>query len=331
MGFWQRLSRLEDRVEPVRVGLIGNYTKERELLERAYKQNQEIKVIFSLGFEEMGRVIKADVEVVEIFAGAENQADIAMRYLEQGVNVSLGMPVSVELSSIEEVKRLAEIQGKLVRVRNHCLYYEPYQRAREILAKEKIGYPTMLKLVVKRNSAGMENFDMGRWILEKESDYLSLAEYFYGRIEKVFMMTGSGGDVPGSILLGLKFKTRHRFGYLLADFSPGLQIRNFSEPVFRQVWASGTAGVLMINRGEGQLWRTPVLLLRAKNYAHSYEDLKDSWEEIYSAMVNDVINVLRRGREMVSGISLAERGVRIALSAVKSFKDGKEVLIDTEE
>ena len=209
-----------------------------------------------------------------------------------------------------------------------CNPYQPFQKARGLLDQEKIGYATMLRLVVKRNQAPDKNFDRGKWILENESGYLALAEFFYGPMEKIFVTTGASGDkTVGSFLIGFKFKTPHRMGYLLSDFAPGLQIRTFTEPVFRQVWATGTAGVIMVNRGEGQLWRAPVLWLRAKNYSHTYEDLKDGWEEIYPAMVNDAVGALRENRPLISGLASAQRGIRIAGAAKKAMELGQEIVI----
>lgn len=329
MGFWDRLMRLEDRIEPVRVGIVGDDSMERKFMESAYLQSPKARIVFSGSFEECKKALKkGDLELIEIFAPMEKRAELALECLDSGVNVSTGMPPAIGLNEMELLKQKAEMRGKLVRVRNALLYYEAYQKARELLEQEKIGYATMLKLVIKRKEGPGENFDIVRWILEKESDYISLAEYFYGPVEKIFSLNSLGGDgTAGSILLGFKFKTRHRFGYLLLDFAPELQIRTFTEPVFRQVWLTGTAGVIMVNRGEGQLWRVPVLLLRAKDYSHSWEYLKDQWEDIYPAMVNDVFFALRQERALVSGLALAERGMRVALAGGKSITQREEIAV----
>jgi len=329
MGFWQRLTKLEDRVDPVKVALIGDDSRERKLLEAAYQQNPKAKMVFSGSFGDCAKMLKSnEAELVEIFADAEKRAELAIECLEAGANVSIGMPPGMNSAEMEKLRQKAEMRGRLVRVRNHLLYYQPYQKARELLNQEKIGYATLLRLAVKRNQCPDKNFDRGRWILENESDYLALAESFYGPMEKIFSLNGSNGEKSiGSILLGFKFKTKHRFGYLLADFAPDLQIRTFTEPVFRQIWLTGTGGVIMANRGEGQLWRAPVLLVRAKDYSHTYEYLKDQWEDIYPAMVNDVFSAVRQGKSLISGLELAERGIRVALAAGKSIEQSQEISI----
>ncbi len=329
MGFWQRLIKLEDRVDPVRVALVGDDSNERKLLEAAYLQNSKTKVVFSGGTDGLEKMLRQGAaELVEIFAEVEKRVALAEQCLEAGVNVSVGMPPALTAEKIDSLKQKAELRGKLVRVRNQLLYYHPYQKARELLEQEKIGYATMLKLVVKRNRLPHKDFDRANWMLEHESDYLALAQYFFGPVEKIFVINGSdGNNTVGSMLLGFKFKTPHRFGYLLADFAPELQIRTFTEPVFRQVWMTGTAGVIMANRGEGQLWRLPPLLLRAKNYSHTFEDLKDNWEDVYPAMVNDMVGCLREHKPLVSGLELAAKGIAAALAAAAALEAGQEVLI----
>jgi len=328
MGFWRRLVRLEDRMEPVRVAMVGDRTDERKRLESAYLENPRIRVIFSgsaEGLEKLARTGSA--ELIEIFAPPESRARLAEICLEARVNVSTGMPPAMEVEQVAALKSKAEPRSLVFRVRNECLYYEPYQKAREIIAEGKLGWHTMLRLVVKRQQVPAPGYDRGQWFLENESGYLALAEYLFGGVAKVFMLGGRSRTNPGSILVGFQFRDPHRFGYLLVDFAPELQIRSFNEPVFRQVWATGTAGVLMVNRGEGQLWRAPVLWLRAKDYSRTWEMLKDDWNAVYGSMVEESLAALRQGRPVISGLDLALSGVRYALNAGRSFAQGKEIAV----
>jgi predicted dehydrogenase len=328
MGFLQRLITLEDRIDPVRVALVGDGSEERKRMESAYLANPKTKLVLSGEPDDLEKFARTgNAELIEIFALPEKRAKIAGICLDAGVSVSVGMPPARDLEQIAALKNKAALRSKIFRVRNECLYYEPYQKAREIIGEEKIGWHTMLRLVVKRRQIPQTGFDRGKWILEKESDYMALAEYLSGPMEKVFIIAGQSKTNPGSILLGFKFKQAHRLGYMLVDFVPELQIRTFNEPVFRQVWATGTAGVLMINRGEGQLWRAPVLWLRAKDYSRTWEMLKDDWNSVYPAMVEETYNALRKNRPVVSGIELAESGVRSALAAGKSLEEGKEIAV----
>jgi predicted dehydrogenase len=325
MGFWQRLIKLEDKADPVRVALIGEASEERRRLEAAYLANPKTQIIFSGVAEDLKKVARtSNVELVEVFAPVGQRADLCGICLDAGVNVSVAMPPAQEPEKVEVLKSQAEQRSKFVRVRNYCLYYEPFQKAGELIAEEKIGWGTMIKLVVKHKQVPGKDFDRGQWLLENESGYLSLAEFLYGPVEKVFMLAGKSATNPGSILIGLKFKTAHRLGYVLIDFVPDLQIRSFGEPVFRQVWATGTAGVVMVNRGEGQLWRAPVLWLRAKDYSRSWEMLKDDWNLVYPTLAEETYSALRKNQPVVSGLELAKTGIRLSLSAGRSLSEVKE-------
>jgi len=328
MGFLRRLTSLEDKREPLAVALVGGSAEERRRLESAYLSNPKSRVIFSGGAENLGQLARSGkAELIEIFAPLEQRAALASLCLEAGVNVSTDMPPAAEPGQISVLQSRAGQRGLVFRVRNECLYYEPYRKAAEIIADEKIGYHTMLRMVVKRKQSPVPEQERGQWLLANESGYLALAEYLSGRVEKVFMLGGQTRSRPGSMLVGLKFQKPHRFGYLLVDFAPELKIRTFNEPVFRQVWATGTAGVVMVNRGEGQLWRAPVLWLRAKDYSRSWELLQDDWNSVYGAMVEESFAVLRQGRPLISGLGLAGSGLRYALHAGMSLTQGRELLV----
>ena len=312
----------------MRVALIGENSEERKRLEASYLADPKTQIIFSGAAEDLKKVVRtSNVELVEVFAPVEQRADLCGICLDAGVNVSVAMPPATDPEKIEVLKRQAEQRSKFVRVRNYCLYYEPYQKAGELIAEEKIGWATMLRLVVKHKQIPGKDFNRGQWLLENESGYLSLAEYLYGPVEKIFMLAGKSQSNPGSILVGLKFKTPHRMGYMLIDFVPELQIRSFGEPVFRQIWATGTAGVIMVNRGEGQLWRAPVLWLRAKDYSRTWEMLKDDWNLVYPTLVEETFSAVRKNQPVVSGLELAKTGLSLAIAAGKSLGEAKEMAV----
>jgi predicted dehydrogenase len=328
MGFWQRLVNLEEKIDPVRVALIGDDCAERKRLEVAYSADPRTKINFSGPTDDLKKAARtSNVELVELFAPVGQRAELCGMCLDAGVNVSAAMPPAENAEAIDQLKEKAEQRSKFVRVRNECLYYEPYQKARELIADEKVGWGMMLKLIAKHRNAPARGFDRGTWLLENESGYLALAEYLYGPVEKIFMLGGESAVNPGSTLVGLKFKTPHRLGYMLIDFAPELQVRTFNEPVFRQVWATGTAGVLMVNRGEGQLWRAPVLWLRAKDYSRTWEMLKDDWNLVYPAMAEETYQAVRNNRPVISGLASARTGIVLSQAAGRSLKETQEISV----
>jgi len=328
MGFLQRLLRLEDDLDPVRVAIAGADGEARKKLEAAYGASAKAEIVYSGGADNLEREVRVgNVELVEIFAPTGKRAELARVCLEAGANVSLAMPPAQDSAQIDSLKTLAAQRGKFVRVRNECLYYEPYQKARELIQQEKIGWPVMLRLVIKRKRAPENGFDRAAWLCENESASFALAEYLYGPLGSVFTLGGKSATNPGSILTGLKFKTQHSLGFMLLDFVPDMQMHTLGEPVFRQAWATGTNGVLMINRGEAQLRREPVLLLRVKDYSRTWEMLKDDWNLVYPVMAEEAFTAIRKNLPVVSGLDLAERAVRATLKAGEALKEGKELAV----
>ncbi len=328
MGFFSRLFKLELGIKPVVVAVVGRGSIQQKLLEQAYKNYPLTHLELCCGEEEIEKVLENPaVELVEIFAPLERRFELAKKCLSYKKHISVDMPPAQASEQIRQIQLLAEKNQREVRVRNLLLYYQPYQKARQLLEQEKIGWVLMLRLTIKRAIKIRQDFDPAKWLLDKESGSFALVQYLLGDVEKISAIGSTNDEGAGTILLTMKFKTTHQFGYLLIDFSPQLHIRSTEEKIFRQLWITGTAGVIMVNRAEGQLWRLPALILRAKNYCRTWENLKDNWQDVYFSLAQEAVLVLRKNKKFLSTLKLAEKALILTSYAQKSLKENKEVII----
>ena len=321
MSFKDRLlGRVEARPR-LRWGLIGG-GQEAERLKRAY-QAEGAELLAEAAAERADEVIRApEVQAVEIVAEPEAQTAIARRCLQAGLHASIGAPISLTLGDADDLIRAAVAHQVCLRVRNHLLYYEPVFKAKHLLDDRAIGRLMTLKLMVKygqgSDTAGAEN--RAEWILRLETGSLALASYFFGETAKVHARLEPG---PSSVVMW-KYRENYQFGYLQLDFCPRLHVRTFTEPIARWIEITGTAGMLFIPRGEGQLLRGPALMVRGRDTTTAYEMVQDDFRQVWPNLAREMIRAVFQRRPVRSDGALSRQALALALAAAESAEAGDE-------
>jgi predicted dehydrogenase len=215
-------------------------------------------------------------------------------------------------------------------VRQHILYYDPVIKAKNLIEKNVAGRLVNLKLLLKVTGIKNASLDRGNWLIENETSCLALAEYFFGPVQKVYarLEPHETNGIPCSNVVVWKYCERHQYGYLQVDFTPGLHVRTFTDPIFRAVEITGNDGKIFINRAEGQLLRQPVLLVRTRDRTIVHELVKDDWREVYPAMAKDMINSVISGKLPGSTAESSRNALQLALAAKASSENGQEFLLD---
>jgi predicted dehydrogenase len=329
MGFWKRLIKGEEDKPRVGVGFIGS-GDDAGMLRKAYEDHVQAEIVAEKDIEEAEEVIRArGVQAVEIFAGPGEAADLAMACLKAGIHTSVPAPLALSIEKTDELIAAASRYDVILRVRQPALYYEPFIKAREIIDKQDIGWINNLKLMLKVTEMKDPSFDRGQWLIENETSFLALAEYLVGPVEKVYAWLDAKGTngVPCTNMVMWKYKEKHQYGYMQIDFTPGLHVRTFTQPVFRSVEVTGNNAKIFINRAEGQLLRQPVLFVRSKDKTTSYELIKDDWREIYPAMARDMIRSVLTGKSPRSSATSSRRALKLALAAKESSEKGEEIYL----
>jgi len=284
-------------------------------------------VVKSAGLDRLDEVIRTPgLEAIEVVAPVEDRAAAAAACLKAGLFTSVEAPP--DLNQLGELKDLAKSYGVGLRIRLLPLYYPPYREMRRLVGEDAVGSPLSLKLVTRRGKGTElpEPLDRAAWIAQHELGFLSLAQWLLGPIDKVHARIGdvSTNSTPASSVIAWKYRTQHQYGYLQLDFCPGLHVRTFHEPVHRTVELTGIGGVILANRGEGQMYRTPALIVRGKSTTTAFEMIPDDWSEVHANLARETVAALRKGKRVAGHANVAMDALRLVEAARTSAEQGDE-------
>lgn len=329
MGFWQRLLTGKEEKPIVRVGFIGE-GRDCDEMRMAYEDHQLAETVAAEPIDNADEVIRTPgIQVVEVFGKPGKTREITLACLKAGIHTSTCPPLADSPDKAEELVKTASWAGVSLRVRNPLLYYEPILKARELVETGAAGRLQNLKLMLKVTDMADPQKDRREWLIENASEYLALAEYMVGPVQKVYAWLESKdtNGLPCSNILTWKYCEKHQYGYLQVDFTPGLHVRTFTQPVYRSIEITGNKAKIFINRAEGQLLRQPALSMRTSDKIIAYEMLKDDWRDVYPAMANDMISAALGKKAVRSTAECSISAMNLALAAVQSAKNGEEVKI----
>ncbi len=332
MSILERIKGIEAEPQTVNVGIIGQGQEAKRLCE-AYANEKRTSVIAEAPAQSADEVIRTPgLSAVEIIAPLENRAGIAKACIEAGLFTSVAAPISTSLAQSSRLVEMAREYGTGLRVRAHSLYYDPYIQARKLLDERAIGRLITLKLLVRRGRGTTvpEPFDPFEWIVQEELGYLALAQYLGGSMTSVHARLEAMTDSavrPSSVLMW-RYKPAHQMGYLQLDICPDLHVRSFTDPVHRHIEITGTDGIIFITRGEGQLMRMPVLMVRAGSTTTVHEMVKDEWSEIYPALASETVECTVSGKSPRGKPELCISALRLALAGKLSRDRQTEVSVD---
>lgn len=329
MGFWERLTRGTEEKPGVRIGFIGD-GPDADLLRKGYERHPQAEIISAEPIARSDEVIRSPgIHAIEVFASPGDSARVALACLKAGIHTSVPAPLAMSLEKADELIETARNYELTLRVRQQILYYDPVIKAKDLIKKRAIGRPITLKLMLKVTGMDKPDFDRAEWLIENQTSYLALAEDFLGPVEKIHarLEANQTNGIPCSNVVAWKYCEKHQYGYLQVDFTPGLHVRTFTDPIYRAVEITGTDGVMFINRAEGQLLRQPVLVVRAKDKTIVHEMLKDDWREVFSTMARDMVRAVIENKQPRSNANSSRNALLLALAAKDSIENGREVLL----
>ena len=328
MGFWERLISGAEEKPKLRLVFLGEGGDKDRLL-NAYREHPQAEIAAEVPRERADEAIRTGgIQAAEIFAPPEQAADLARACFQAGIHASVPAPLAMTMEKADELIAAARRHQVTLRVRQPSLYYDPFIKAKEIIASGQAGWITNLKLMLKITSVDDPELDRADWLIANETSYLGLAEYLVGPVEKVYarLEAKSTNGIPCTNLVMWKYREKHQYGYLQIDFAPGLHVRTATVPIHRSAEITGNAAKIFINRGEGQLLRQPALMVRTRDRTTAYELIKDDWRDVYPAMAQDMISAVLLGKGPRSNAELARRALRLALAAKKSSVKREEIL-----
>ena len=288
------------------------------------------------------------VDLVEILLPHHLHVEAALAAFAAGKAVSLQKPMATTLAGADRLIAAADAAGVPFRVFENFIFYPPVMRARQLVDDGAIGEPLTMRIKSNPGSrefawdvpAGAQAWRQDReqagggpLVFDDGHHKFALAWHFMGPAEEVHAWIGSTTgegcyvfDAPA--MISMRFPGG-RFGNLEIVYSPKLQVDTEHYAQDDRVEITGTEGVILINRGHGQLGDVvPVQLYRDGSWT-DYRDLAVGWEQSFVRATRHAIKALRAGRRPRLSGRDARRILRMALAAEESARIGRSVTIPT--
>jgi len=152
-----------------------------------------------------------DVDAVEVLLPARLHADGVVELLGHGWHVNVQKPMCNDLASAERMLAAAKASGRVLRVMENYLFYEPLRKLKEIVASGEIGEVCGYHMKMVANGLGgwdvswssfewqMEQMKVGRGPLFFDDGWhkLSTAIWLFGPVREVRAWIGNLSFGPG--------------------------------------------------------------------------------------------------------------------------------------
>ena len=233
------------------------------------------------------------------------------------------------------------------RVFENFIFYPPVVKAKALVDGGAIGTPLTIRIKSNPGSracawnvpaaaqawrqdrsqagGGPLVFDDGHHKFALAWHFMGQAEEVHAWIDRTSVADGYVLDVPA--MISFRFPGG-RYGNLEVVYSPELVITTEHYAQDDRVEITGTEGVILINRGHGQLGNVvPVQLYRDGTWT-DYRDLETGWERSFVHATRHAIGALRRGVQPRLSGREAREVLRFALAAEESAAAGRAVRLD---
>ena len=286
------------------------------------------------------------VDLVEILLPHHLHAEAALAAFAAGKAVSLQKPMTTTLADANRLVAAAERAGVPFRVFENFIFYPPVMRAKELVDAGAIGTPLTIRIKSNPGSrqfawdvpAGAQAWRQNRsqsgggpLVFDDGHHKFALARHFMGPAQEVHAWIGStvgeGGylfDAPA--MVSFRF-SGGRVGNLEVVYSPGLQVDTEHYAQDDRVEITGTKGVLLINRGHGQLGDVVPLQHYRDGRWTDHRDLETGWERSFVHATRHAVDALRAGSQPLLSGPEAREVLRFALAAEASARRGRSVTV----
>ena len=287
------------------------------------------------------------IDLVEILLPHHLHVEAALAAFAAGKAVSLQKPMATTLEGADRLIAGAQRAGVPFRVFENFIFYPPVAKAKALVEAGAIGTPLTIRIKSNAGSracawevppgaqawrADRAQAGGGPLVFDDGHHKFALAWHFMGQAEEVHAWIDSTTAADGYVfdapaMISFRFPGG-RYGNLEVVYSPDLEIATEHYAQDDRVEITGTEGVLLINRGHGQLGNVvPVQLYRDGTWS-DYRDLETGWERSFVHATRHAVEALRRGAQPQLSGHAAREVLRFALAAEESAAAGRAVRLD---
>jgi predicted dehydrogenase len=281
------------------------------------------------------------VDAVESLLPAALHADGVVELLDNGWHVNAQKPMCNDLPSALKMRKAAEANGRVLRVRDNYLFYQPLRELKAVVDSGEIGEVAGYHLKMVGTGAGgwdvpwsafewqMEQMKAGRGIMVFDDGWhkLTTALWMFGPVREVRAWIGStsfgaGIDIDAPSVITWQHENGIR-GVWDITLAPDLYLRSDYYTNDERWEVTGRKGYARVNRCTGRGIQQPSLEVYADGVMRGHHALDDDWASSFRDSGKHWLRWLRSGDgPLLWGADEAIDVLRFALAAYESSAAG---------
>ncbi len=345
---------------PVRAAFVG-LGRIYDLNVRAYTDNPDVEVVALVYPSEERRAQRRgdwpeaavfstisemaasglDVDAVEALLPIPLHADGVVELLDAGWHVNLQKPFCNDLAEAERMLTASRTSGRLLRVMENYIFYEPLRRLKEVVTSGEIGEVRGYHLKMVGSGRGgwdvpfsswrwqLQQLRRGRGILLFDDGWhkLSTALWLFGPIKEVRAWIGGtevapGIDIDAPTTVAWEHDNGVR-GVWDITMAPDLYLRSDYYTNDERWEVTGSAGFARVNRCTGRGIQEPSLEVYRDGVSHASHALDDDWASSFRDSGRHWLRWLHTGvGPLLWDGEAAFDVLRFALAAYRSSETG---------
>jgi predicted dehydrogenase len=236
-----------------------------------------------------------EVDAVEVLLPTPLHDEAVVELLGYGWHVNLQKPMCNDLAGADRMLKAAEASGKVLRVMENYLFYQPLHRLKAVAESGDLGQISTYHMKMVGTGLGgwevpwssfeyqMEQMRLGRGIMVFDDGWhkLSTALWLFGPIREVRAWIGHTviGDpiyLDAPTMISWEHENGVRGGWDIT-VAPDMYLRSDYYTNDERWEVTGSKGFARVNRCTGRGIQQPVLEVYADGEMRSYHALDDDW------------------------------------------------------
>ena len=283
------------------------------------------------------------VDAVEVLSPYDTHEAVVIDAAAAGKHIACQKPTTTSLDSADRMAAAAERAGIVYKTTEVYVTYPPIVLAKRLIDEGVVGDPVGIRmkymgspiggwpvspatyeqqLRIAAKGFGLETFDHGHheW---------ATGWYLLGDVERVCAWVDSVDgmlDLPSTLMW--KCRDGKRYGVCDYMYAEDLPIPTKYYPNDEWFELTGTRGMILINRGTGELFdRPPVSVFTDKGWEH-HTDVPADWSEGFIGATRNFIAAIQGSEPPRLNPAEAREVLRFALAIRASAHQRREVYLD---
>jgi predicted dehydrogenase len=310
---------------------------------KAHQITQNLKTRLGEVFpqDELDKILDdKSIEAVIIDSNILSRFGYAKQCLDAGKHVMIVKPLALNFGDGLSLYQYAQNHNLILTVCDSDLFYEPFNKVKEIIEKNGIGLTSLLRHRINPSGFGgewgsgvdpAENLDNVPFVFAPAVDRFTLPIFMLGDIKQTFAYINYTGEnnwnVP-SALIQWQYKRESLGGTIDYTFSPDLQIKSDGYSVNEMMEISGFNGNVFVHQGWSAAMTQPAVLhIHGRTQTNAGIGLDLDYIHGYLKCLQYFINRIQKKTKSIQTSLYALKGLSFQLAVLQSAKSQQNVML----